>query len=136
MNTGLALTRGFIVLAAVISIMLPIAWWWQLLTFICLLLLIIDIPLIRILLMEIGAIDIDDRDVILALRINQWQTVNELRKSIQRNQGVRRVSLLQVMNIAYKLAENGTIEGRERRPRQPSFFGIGNVWEYHQKPLN
>ena len=79
-------------------------------------------------------IEVTEEDVILALRLDTWQTILEIRKSIKKNQGVR-ASLLQIMSIAYDLAQRGVIEGRERIPRRSAFFGAGNMFEYRQKPV-
>jgi len=78
---------------------------------------------------------LEKEDVLLALKTDEWQTTEEIKKSIVDNQGIKIVLRNPLMHFIDELMEENVVEANLRRP--PICFAVtdfGGIWEYRIKP--
>lgn len=130
------LERDILIMAIVTAaiVLSPIHWIWKGVAVGISFVLIPCWPLLA-LLPEPWRRPVDQSEVLLAMRANVWQTVSEVRATIAvRREFPRwRISILDTLRHIVALAEDGTIEGREREPQEPAAFGMGSAWEYRRR---
>lgn len=117
----------------VVVFLIPISLWWKVGAILAIWLIVPTFPLWSLIFLEPLSTKVDEGDVLRVLRMDQWQTVPEIERSVAQYKKVSRVSRLDVLKHLWAIKDRGLCEGRERNPPQPALLSpVGYIWEYHR----